>query len=811
MRSVYVNWKGKASFSALTYLILYGLAIAIPLVLVLGGLLFRATSLEREQLDLRILQVLDDLVDNLDRDFDRHLTILRTLASSQAFEEEDWPVFYEQAQAGLQGRAYIVLLDSAGRQLVNTYVRYGEQPAMTGDPDTLQRMLETKRPVVSNLFTSLVVKKPVFNISLPVLQDGQVRFILNLGLLPADLATILSGQKLDSEWMTMVWDANGVMVARSRDNARYVGTTVPSRMREQSQRAIIRTANPDGIDVLHTTARSQMSGWSVGVNIPYLLVTQQLQSSLMLWGTAATSAILLAMGLGLLFARLITKPLSIASEAAGNLGRGELFAVAGSHLKEADVFLKTLEATRRELADQTTRLRESEARLAAILDQMPIGVGLMDTDGRWILANPVMKHFVPEMIPSRDGRHIGQWHGFDADGRLLEPIQWPSARALRGETVVPGVELTYTPDDGRKVWTRVAAAPFHNADGKIVGAIAILQDITETRLAEEQFHVAVEAAPNGMVLSNRKGQIVLVNSQVERMFGYSREELVGQNIDLLVPEQFRGRHPADRAIYYAHPSVRLMGTGRDVFARCKNGAVVPVEIGLSPTETAQGTMSLCSIVDITDRKKREESQQLVIRELNHRTKNLLTVVQTVANRSMDEVKTMAEAKHVMNGRLKALSQAYAMLVDAKWVGAPLREIIDRQVAAMSNRISVTGCGIVVVPSTAQQFSMIVHELATNALKYGALSVPDGYISIDGKVNRAGQNGVFSFVWKETGGPPVSLPTRKGFGSVILLDSARLFAELVTADYAPAGLTYELQVALATIEVTGNTGTPPGAR
>src|SRR6266702_4876446 len=135
MRSVYVNWKDKASFSALTYLILYGLAIAIPLVLVLGGLLFRATSLEREQLDLRILQVLDDLIDNLDRDFDRRLTILRTLASSQAFAEEDWPVFYEQAQAGLQGRAYIVLLDSAGRQLVNTYVRYGEQPAMTGDPD----------------------------------------------------------------------------------------------------------------------------------------------------------------------------------------------------------------------------------------------------------------------------------------------------------------------------------------------------------------------------------------------------------------------------------------------------------------------------------------------------------------------------------------------------------------------------------------------------------------------------------------------------------------------------------------------------
>jgi hypothetical protein len=123
--------------------------------------------------------------------------------------------------------------------------------------------------VVSNLFTSLVVKKPVFNVSIPVLQGGQVRYIMSLGLVPGEMLALLNAQKLDSRWVTLVWDANGVLLARSRDNARYVGKPVPQNMREQVQTAVVRTINLDGVDVLHGTAHSADSGWGVGVNIPY--------------------------------------------------------------------------------------------------------------------------------------------------------------------------------------------------------------------------------------------------------------------------------------------------------------------------------------------------------------------------------------------------------------------------------------------------------------------------------------------------------------------------------------------------------------
>ena len=205
------------------------------------------------------------------------------------------------------------------------------------------------------------------------------------------------------------------------------------------------------------------------------------------------------------------------------------------------------------------------------------------------------------------------------------------------------------------------------------------------------------------------------------------------------------------------------------------------------------------MIDISARKQALDSQQLIIRELQHRTQNLFAVFQAIAGRSLDEAKTPAQAKFVLNGRIQALAQAYSMLAEAAWEGASLAAILDRQVAGFSSRLDISGCDIIISPSTAHQFALITHELATNALKYGALSTSDGRVSIEGKIERLNGAGTFSFAWTETGGPPVTVPTRKGFGSVILLDSAKWFADSVVLDYAPLGLCYELQLQLSAIE------------
>lgn len=126
------------------------------------------------------------------------------------------------------------------------------------------------------------------------------------------------------------------------------------------------------------------------------------------------------------------------------------------------------------------------------------------------------------------------------------------------------------------------------------------------KVSEERFRLVVEAAPNAMVVADEQGHIVLVNAQAEHLFGYSRTELLGQHVELLVPERYRPSHPELRTGFFGHPQARAMGAGRDLFGRRKDGSEVPVEIGLNPVHTAEGACVLASIIDITERKAAEE-------------------------------------------------------------------------------------------------------------------------------------------------------------------------------------------------------------
>jgi PAS domain S-box-containing protein len=132
------------------------------------------------------------------------------------------------------------------------------------------------------------------------------------------------------------------------------------------------------------------------------------------------------------------------------------------------------------------------------------------------------------------------------------------------------------------------------------------QEIMERKQAERRFQLVVESAPNGLVMVDQAGRIVLVNSQTEKMFGYARDELLGQPVEMLVPERYRKQHPQYRAGFFAAPKTRAMGMGRDLFGQRKDGSEFPVEIGLNPIQSAEGCFVLSAIVDITQRQQAEE-------------------------------------------------------------------------------------------------------------------------------------------------------------------------------------------------------------
>ena len=305
---------------------------------------------------------------------------------------------------------------------------------------------------------------------------------------------------------------------------------------------------------------------------------------------------------------------------------------------------------------------------------------------------------------------------------------------------------------------------------------------------------SLSSSDDGIYSMDLDGIVTSWNKGAERLFGYTAAEAVGRPVILLIPLD---RQDEEITILERIKRGERIHHYETVRQR-KDGSLVEISLAVSPIYTPKGKIIGASKIarDISDRKK---SQQLIIRELTHRTQNLFAVFQAIAARAVDESKTAAEIKYVLNDRLQALARAYQVMAEGG--SASLAAILEREFDGFSTQVKFGGCDIVVNPSAAQQFALIIHELATNALKYGALSAPAGRVSIKGKIDRLNGSGTFTFVWRETGGPAVTKPTRRGFGSVILLDSAKHFGQSVELDYTPRGLCYELQLQLNTIEAS----------
>jgi len=205
---------------------------------------------------------------------------------------------------------------------------------------------------------------------------------------------------------------------------------------------------------------------------------------------------------------------------------------------------------------------------------------------------------------------------------------------------------------------------------------------------------------------------------------------------------------------------------------------------------------LAIATDITERKEAEEREQLLMGELRHRGNNLLAVLQSIASHSLSGRRTLAEARDAFLHRLQSLARTDSILTDTAWKGASLSDIVRLELEAFSDRTEIHGPKVVLRPVMAQTFALIIHELATNALKYGALSVPAGKVSVRWSIDGAGEEARFHFRWQELCGPPVEPPTETGFGSTLL---ERVFGTgpdtPVRIRFASTGLIYAFDVLL----------------
>jgi two-component sensor histidine kinase len=198
--------------------------------------------------------------------------------------------------------------------------------------------------------------------------------------------------------------------------------------------------------------------------------------------------------------------------------------------------------------------------------------------------------------------------------------------------------------------------------------------------------------------------------------------------------------------------------------------------------------------DIREKKLAQARQDLLTREIQHRTKNLFAVVLAVVSRSFVGKYTVKDAEAAVVSRLRSLGQTHLMLIDKEWQGADLAEIVRAEMSPYAGRVQVEGPSLVLTAKAAQNFALALHELATNAAKYGALSNATGRIHISWSKSASGN--LFNFRWQERGGPPVWQPTQKGFGSVVLEQvMAEYFDVAPQMDFPIAGVSYELNGSL----------------
>ena len=218
--------------------------------------------------------------------------------------------------------------------------------------------------------------------------------------------------------------------------------------------------------------------------------------------------------------------------------------------------------------------------------------------------------------------------------------------------------------DGSEFPVEVGLNPIETDDG--VKVLSAITDISARKRMEERFRQVVEAAPNAMVMVNKKGVIEMVNTQAELIFGYTRAELLGQLIDILLPERFRHQHPGHRASFFSDLSPRAMGTGRDLYGRRKDGSEFPVEVGLNPIETDDGVKVLSAITDITARVKASEKLAEHRDELERSNKELATFAYVASHDLKSPLRGIFQISHwieedLNNGQTDAIPQHMGLL------------------------------------------------------------------------------------------------------------------------------------------------------
>jgi len=362
------------------------------------------------------------------------------------------------------------------------------------------------------------------------------------------------------------------------------------------------------------------------------------------------------------------------------------------------------------------------------------------------------------------------------------------AVALKTGRPVRGVEAVAERPDGTRVPFSPYPTPIFDASGKLVGAVNMLVDLTHSKRSEEnaqRLASIVESSDDAIVSKNLDGIITSWNRGAERLFGYSAEEAIGRPVTMLIPADRADEEPAILERLRRGERIDHYETVR----QCKDGRLVDISLSVSPMHGTGGRITGASKIarDIGERKRAQRQQKLLLAEIMHRVKNTLATIQAMATQTLR--RTPADEREAFTARLHALSKAHDLLTTDKWDRAPLRGLVNTALQPFQqHRFTLEGPDAWLDASKSLQITLALHELATNAVKYGALSNATGRVHVAWELAAVDR---LKFRWRESGGPPVGRPKRKGFGSILIEHTF----EGCRFEYAPRGFVCTFDIAL----------------
>ena len=391
-------------------------------------------------------------------------------------------------------------------------------------------------------------------------------------------------------------------------------------------------------------------------------------------------------------------------------------------------------------------------------------IGLADLEGNALFVNEAGRALVglPDLKAVRATRIIDYFPA-DDHRRILDEVI-PAVR----ETGYWEGELKFRNfQTGKLIPVLYNIFPVRDSTNAITAYGTVTRNLMETKSAEQRLRALasiVESSDDAIVSKDLDGIIASWNRGAERVFGYTSEEAVGRPITIVIP--------ADRLSEEHEILTRIKSGERidhfETIRQRKDGSQIVVSLSVSPVKDDDGKIVGASKIarDITEQKRSQEMISTLAQEAEHRSKNLLAIVQAAVHLSQSD--TPEGLKKAIEGRIQALANIHSIFAKTRWVGADLATIAMQELAPYSQkeqkRVHIGGPPIVLEPDAAQAIAITLHELSTNAAKYGALSVANGRVDLNWLLETDGR---LRLSWSESGGPTVHEPTRKGFGRRIV--------------------------------------------